>query len=190
MKAISIITASVLALLAQSAVANTVTSDACAAGVRDFAVTASTVVGCLAVGAGNINGNSDAFQQLHPGWTFIDASDNGAGAHNGWLSSQGSLTSGLSGDFIVNAAAYTTYDRIAIAFKSGAGQADPDWAVFELADNTLSGSWTISGAQALSHALIYGFGTPTVVVAAVAEPDAISLLGLGALLVAARRRRR
>lgn len=168
-------------LLASSVHANVVTSDACAPGVRDFTVTANTVVGCLAAGPGNINGNNDAFQQANPGWTFVDGSDNNSGAHDGWLSGAPSLVAGLSGSFAIDPLAYQTYDQIAIAFKSGEGQADPDWAVFELADGTLAGTWSISGQQALSHALLYGRGTPT---REVPEPLMLALVGLGMALMA------
>ncbi|KQP23368.1 PEP-CTERM sorting domain-containing protein [Pseudorhodoferax sp. Leaf267] len=166
--------------------ANVVTSDACALGARDFSVTANSVVSCLAAGAGNINGNNDAFQQANPGWIFVDGSDNNGGAHNGWLTGSPSLTSGLSGTFTINALAYSTYDRIAIGFKSGEGQLNPDWAVFELADNTFTGTWSISGQQQLSHALLYGIGTPTLV----PEPGSLVLIGLGLAGLAAVARRR
>lgn len=175
-----------LALSFGSAQANTITSDDCAPGVRDFSVTATTVVQCLAAGTGNINGNNDLFQQANAGWSLIDDSDTNGGAHDGWLTGAPSLVSGLSGSFTVNALAYTSYDRIAIGFKSGEGQVDPEWAVFELADNTLTGTWSISGQQELSHALLYGFGTPTTV----PEPGALVLLGLGLSILAAQRRRK
>ena len=154
----------IAALTSLPAMASVVTSnDAnCHAGTsRIFSVTANDVLGCLLAGPGNINGNNQgdaAF--IAQGWAFVDAANNGAGAHDGWLGSTLSLTSGLSGNFSINPAAWTTYDRIAIGFKSGNGSSDPDWAIFELADNTLGGLWAISGAQqALSHAIIYGRGT-------------------------------
>lgn len=171
----------VAALLASSVHANVVSSDACAPGVRDFTVTASTVTACLAAGPGNINGNNDAFQQAHPGWIFVDGSDNNDGTHDGWLTGAPSLVAGLSGSFSINPLAYQTYDQIAIAFKSGEGQDDPDWAVFGLADGTLTGTWSISGQQALSHALLYGRGTPT---REVPEPLSLALVGLGMALMA------
>lgn len=168
-----------------SAQANTITSDSCALGARDFSVTATTVVQCLAVGAGNLTGNNDLFQQANAGWSFIDASNNTGGAHNGWLTGAPSLVSGLSGNFNINVLAYTSYDRIAIGFRSQTAQFNPDWAVFELADNTLTGTWSISGQQELTHARLYGFGTPT----AVPEPGSLVLLGLGLSILAVLRRR-
>lgn len=184
----NVLCAVALALGVGSGHANTITSDACAPGVRDFTVSANTVVDCLAVGAGTITGINDAFQQARPGWVFVDASNNVAGAHDGWLSGSSNLTSGLSGSFSINAAAYGAYDRIAVGLRSGAGQLDPDWAVFELADNTLTATWSISRQQQLTHAVLYGFGVaPT---SAVPEPGMLALVGLGLASLTALRRRR
>src|SRR5688500_17625702 len=143
--------------LSQPAMADLVTSDGCAPGERDFSVTANSVVGCLLVGSGNINGSNQGDQGfIESGWIFIDSSNGAGGAHDGWLS--GPLTSGLSGTFSINPLASAEYDRIAVGFKSGNGRPDPDWAIFELGDGTLSGSWAISGNQQLGHAILYGFG--------------------------------
>jgi hypothetical protein len=183
-----LLAAAALSLFTPFALANTITSDACAPGARDFSVTATTVLACLGAGPGNISGNpaTDPFLIANPTWVLIDKSDNSSdGTHDGWLT--GALTSGLSGSFGINAAAYSTYGRIAIGFKSGAGQKDPDWAIFELAANTLSGNWSISGKQALSHANLYGYGTPTT---EVPEPGTLGLLGIAGLASLALRRRR
>lgn len=179
-----------LSLFSPFTLANTITSDACAPGARDFSVTANTVLGCLAVGTGNINGNpaNDPFLVANPGWVLIDKSDdNSSGTNNGWLTGAPSLTSGLSGTFNINLQAYTTFDDIAIGFKSGEGQLDPDWAIFALVDNTLTGTWSISGQQALSHVNLYGRGTPST---DVPEPGTLSLLGTAGLASIALRRRR
>jgi len=180
-----LLVATILAMASPFAAANTIASDACAPGDRDFSVTATTVVGCLLTGTGNINGNNQGDAGfIASGWVFVDSSDGNGGAHNGWLT--GSLSSGQSGSFSINPLAYSTYDRIAIGFKSGSGQIDPDWAIFELADNTLTGNWSIS-EQALSHAILYGFGTPT---NEVPEPATGALLGLGMLGAAVVSRRK
>jgi hypothetical protein len=178
-----------LSLFSPFALANTITSEACAPGTRVFSVTANTVSGCLAVGTGNINGNPviDPFLSANPGWVLIDKSDDNAGANNGWLTGAPSLTSGLSGTFNINPLAYTTFDDIAIGFKSGQGMLNPDWAIFALVDNTLIGTWSISGQQALSHANLYGRGTPST---DVPEPGTLSLLGIAGLASVALRRRR
>jgi hypothetical protein len=180
------LSAALLALCSPLAFANTVTSDMCSTGARDFSVTAVTVAACLQVGPGNISGNAsnDPFLLNHAAWVLIDKSDDTGGAHDGWLSGALPTTSGSSGTFFINAAAYTIYDTIAIGFKSGEGQLDPDWAVFELADNTFSGNWSISGKQALSHANLYGYGTP----AQMPEPGTLALLALAGFSLAALRR--
>ena len=159
-----VITALLAGLASLPLAAAVVTSNdaTCHAGTsRIFSVTADAALGCLLAGAGNINGNNQGDAGfIAQGWAFVDASDNSAGAHNGWLASAFSLTSGLSGNFSIDAAAWSTYDRVAIGFKSGNGRSDPDWAIFELANNTPGGLWAITGAQqALSHAILYGLGT-------------------------------
>ena len=179
----------------------------CRAGTsRIFSVTADDAIGCLLAGAGNINGNVNGNNQgdasfIAQGWAFVDASDNNAGAHDGWLGSTLSLTSNLSGNFSINAAAWTTYDRVAIGFKSGNGKSDPDWAIFELADNKPGGLWAITGAQQeLSHAILYGRITallPQLAVlppppsdALIAEPPVWLLSGLALAGLAWHLRRR
>ncbi|MGV3654943.1 MAG: PEP-CTERM sorting domain-containing protein [Noviherbaspirillum sp.] len=180
-----LLAAAVLAIASPIALANTLTSDACAPGQRDFSVTADAVVACLAAGAGNINGNNQGDASLlNAGWVYVDTSNGPGGAHDGWLSV--TTSSGQAGSFSINSSAYATYDRIAIGFKSGNGQMDPDWAIFELADNTMGGTWAIS-SQALSHAILYGFGTPPV---QVPEPGTLGLMGLGFLAALGLRRRR
>lgn len=149
-----------LAPLASAAVVTSNEADCHAGTGRIFSVDANTVLRCLQAGPGNINGNNAADAGfIASGWSFVDSSSGSGGAHDGWLG--GSLLGGLSGQFQINPLAWTTYDRIAIGFKSGVAQADPDWAIFELADHTTSGLWSIRGSnQALSHAILYGFGAP------------------------------
>ena len=71
--------------------------------------------------------------------------------------------------------AWSTYGTILLAFKSGEGQLDPDWAVFKLAAGTLTGNWSISGDQSLSHANLYGGDAAS----PVPEPTSMLLLGTG-----------
>jgi hypothetical protein len=178
----------VLTLGATSAHANTVTSndpDCVGAPVgRVFSVTATTVVKCLAKGVGNINGNNDAINQL--GYVMLDKSDSLGDLLEGTLTGTPSgLQSGLSGTFNIAASVFTLYTDIVIAFKSGQGQFDPDWAAFLLADGTTSGSWSISKQQQLSHANIYGKRRQTV-----PEPGALALVGIALLVAGAARSRR
>jgi hypothetical protein len=147
---------------------------------REFTITTDpgTAV-CLAYDAGNINGNNDAINQL--GYVTIDKSDDGtSGIAPDALSSTGSLTSGLSGDFSFTAPA--GYTNFVIAFKSGQGQLDPDWAAFILPNGVTSGDWSISGNQALSHVNLYAQVVPV--------PAAVWLFGTGLLsLIGVARRK-
>jgi hypothetical protein len=154
---------------------------------REFAVTTDPgTAGCLASGTGNINGNNDAINLL--GYITLDKSDDATtGVFPLALTGSPSLVSGLSGTFSFSAPGYTDF---VIAFKTGQGKPgeptlDPDWAAFTLPAGVTSGSWSISGQQDLSHAVLYGKLSP------VPLPAAAWLLlsgvaGLGAL---ARRRR-
>ena len=76
--------------------------------------------------------------------------------------------------------------HLVLVFQSGIGNLDPDWAAFLLGDT--DGSWSISGAQALSHASLFGVRSTTT---SVPEPITMGLLGVGllGLGLAARRRR-
>lgn len=147
---------------------------------REFTITTDpgTAI-CLAYAPGNINGNNDAINQL--GYVTIDKSDdNTNGIAPNALSSSGSLTSGLSGDFSFTAPA--GYTNFVIAFKSGQGQLNPDWAAFSLHNGVTSGDWAISGSQALSHVNLYAQVVPV--------PAAVWLFGSGLLgLVGVARRK-
>ncbi len=130
----------VLALGASQSLANVVTSNDpnCEGGAtaRVFSVSAVTVSNCLLKGVGNINGNGDAINGL--GWTTLDKSDDGT---TGVLEGALSITGGNDWRYLLSilASAYTDYEFLVVALKSGVGQFDPDWAGFLLADNTLTG---------------------------------------------------
>lgn len=150
---------------------------------REFLVTTDPgTATCLLFGAGNLTGNNDPVNQLVPGYLTLDKSDDlVSGVLPGSLTAT-PPTSGLSGTFSITAPGYTDF---IIAFKTGEGQIDPDWAAFKLPAGVTSGSWSISGQQEMSHSILYGRLTP------VPLPAAAWLLlsgvaGLGAL---ARRRR-
>lgn len=146
---------------------------------REFTVTTDpgTAV-CLAYAPGNLNGNGDAINQL--GYITLDKSDD---LTSGALPQSLTVTpptSGLSGTFSFNAPGYTNF---VIAFKSGVGRLDPDWAAFQLPDGVTSGTWEISGSQELSHANLYAQVVPV--------PAAVWLFASGfGLLVPALRRGR
>jgi hypothetical protein len=141
---------------------------------REFSIDTSVAASCLTFGTGNISGNGDAINDL--GYTTLDKSDDGT---TGTLPTALSLTGSgtLSGTFSISAAA-AAFGPLVLAFKSGEGVLDPDWAAFLLPAGVLSGTWAISGSQALSHANLYGGGTPPV---QTPEPMSALLLGSGLL---------
>ncbi len=145
---------------------------------REFTITTDPgTAACLATGVGNLNGNNDSINQL--GYVLLDKSDDLiSGALLQSLTAT-PPTSGLSGTFSFTAPGYTDF---VIAFKSGQGVLDPDWAAFTLPNNVTSGSWTISGSQQLSHVNLYGKVVPV--------PAALWLFvsGLGGLAGLARRK--
>lgn len=155
---------------------------------REFTVDATPSATCFRTGNGNINGNGNG-NNADPiiaieGFTLIDKTDNNDGALNGALTVTG--IGSTSGSFTINPAVYGLFDQIAIGFKSGQGQLNPDWAVFLLADGTTAGTFSISGRQSLSHANLYGRGTPP---AQVPLPGTMALIGMGLLGAGAVRRR-
>lgn len=129
---------------------------------------------CVDYGPGNINGDNSDF----PGYVYLDkwtrdSGDASTGSNvNGLLTITITNSKNTAGTFTISAPGYSS---LLIAFKSGEGQADPDWAGFLLPTDTTMGGWTITLNQALSHANLYG------VVASVPLPAGISLLGAGLL---------
>ena len=119
---------------------------------REFTITTDpgTAV-CLAYAPGNLNGNGDAINAL--GYITLDKSDDLVSGALPQSLTATPPTSGLSGTFSFSAPAYTDF---VIAFKSGQGQLNPDWAAFTLPNGITSGSWAISGQQELSHVNLYG----------------------------------
>jgi len=106
---------------------------------------------CFASGAGN--------ESTPAGYAIIDKTDDS----NAYVGVNGELVitqaaDGLSGTFTITPVA-GFFDYL-IAFKSGEGQLDPDFAIFAL-NGALSGTWTISGQQGLSHATLYARACPT-----------------------------
>ena len=117
---------------------------------REFTLDTSLASTCLATGVGNINGNNDAINAL--GYVTLDKSDDATtGLFPLAMSIVGSGTTG--GTFSISG--IVGFSSLVIAFKSGRGQLDPDWAAFKLAAGVLSGTWSIS-QQSLSHVNLYG----------------------------------
>lgn len=195
----TLLAAGALALAAGSASASTVSCPGTGAITTDREFTLTTDPGstCFASGLGNINGNktggnadplfgllSGAFGS---GFVLIDKSDGNEGIKTDAL--VGELTSGLSGSWsflLPSAGAGYVWKNVVLAFKSGEGNLDPDWAAFLLPDGVTSGSWGISGEQALSHANLYAQRSPVPV-----PLPAAGFLLIGAIggLAALRRRR-
>jgi hypothetical protein len=144
------------------------------ASTTDRAVTVTTNTGaaaCLVFGTGNIDGNNDPINHL--GYVTLDTSDDATtGALPGSLTVT-PLPSGRSGSFSISAPGYTNW---VVAFKSGEGTLDPDWAAFVLPAGGFSGSWSISGPQRLSDVDLYGVLSSVQLPLAVPLPSATSLL--------------
>ena len=86
--------------------------------------------------SGNINGNpmTDDWMPTHPGFVFLDASDNGSGLANGALT----ISTTPGGAWSINAALVGGYTNFALGIKLG--NFNPDWAVF-----LLGGNWNLGG---------------------------------------------
>jgi hypothetical protein len=158
---------------------------------REFTIDAPVGTTCFASGTGNLSGNPngqnpDPFLVANPTLVLLDKTDD-TDTHQG-IANEITIHSGIggaSGTFSVTLpSGFTTFY---LALKSGTGQLDPDWVVFQLAPGTISNAqWTVS-SQGLSHMNLYAVPAPVPV------PGALPLLlaALGALLsfVGWRRRR-
>jgi hypothetical protein len=126
---------------------------------REFQVDTTTAATCLTSGVGNISGNNDAVNNfIYAGAGFItldkDPDDKvpGAGLFPNALTIVGDGTTSGTFSFVAPAG----FINFVLAFKSGEGQIDPDWAAFLLPTDIVSGLWSILvGNQSLSHANLY-----------------------------------
>jgi hypothetical protein len=151
---------------------------------REFTVNTTPSATCFATGTGNLTGDNDSINDL--GYTTLDKSDDGTtGLFPNALTIVG--MGQTSGTFSISPLVLQNYTNLLIGFKAGEGQLDPDWAVFALSADALSGTWTISGQQSLSHANLYGM--PGETPAPIPEPASMLLLGTG-LAAGWRARRR
>ena len=152
---------------------------------REFTLDTSPASTCLATGVGNISGSNDAINLL--GYVTLDKSDDATtGLFPLAMSIVGSGTT--SGTFSISG--IIGFSSLVIAFKSGEGQLDPDWAAFKLAAGVLSGTWSISGRQSLSHVNLYGIKNK-ITIDPVPVPAGIILMlsGLAGLAGLARMRK-
>ena len=152
---------------------------------REFTLDTSPASTCLATGVGNISGSNDAINLL--GYVTLDKSDDATtGLFPLAMSIVGSGTT--SGTFSISG--IIGFSSLVIAFKSGEGQLDPDWAAFKLAAGVLSGTWSISGRQSLSHVNLYGI-KDKITIDPVPVPAGIILMlsGLAGLAGLARMRK-
>lgn len=130
----------------------------------------------------------DLLLHLPEGFSLLDDSSQGGDPAEGALSGTGNLRSGRSGSFSIAGDADWQY---LIAFKTGVASRNPDWMAFLLPAGVMSGDWSISGQQSLSHVRLWGGPVDEPVVPQVPIPAAGWLLGSGlmGLLAFARRRR-
>ena len=124
---------------------------------REFGLTTAVAATCLTSGSGNINGNSDAINQLVIA-TFLTVDKSDTVDTFVGVDGEITITGGPnSGHFTL--ALPAGYKNFVLALKSGSGQLDPDWAAFLLAPGTTEGDWTIS-SQGFSHAILYAQLSP------------------------------
>jgi len=150
---------------------------------REFTLDTTPTASCLAFGPGNINGNNDSINQM--GYVTLDSDINSNDPDNNFFITGSGTTAGT---FTINPIVWTLYGSVVVALKSGEGQLDPDFAAFLLAPGVVSGTWSISDSQSLSHALLYAKGDPTNI--PTPEPASMLLLGSGLVGLATRLRKR
>lgn len=155
-------------------------------GDREFTVSvAGPAAGCVLWGAGNTDTPTNSgliLAEVDPS-VLLDKSDGASLVSGIEIVVTGMGT--LAGTWSIALPTSLALTNVYIAFKSGNGQIDPDWALFSITDGVLTGNWSIAnGNQSLSHVSLYGS------VAAVPVPAAGFLL-FGALagLAALRRRK-
>ena len=104
-----------------------------------------------------------------------------------------------SGTWAIDSSFWSTYGRAAISAHVGQGGGNPDYWVFEILPNSLSGTWSLAKLSGtgggLSNMQLWGSGTATPCTencgpSVVPEPASMLLMGSGLVALAGRLRRR
>lgn len=193
---------SFVAGLAMAALPSLSTAATCIGTKQTFTLTPNTgTATCAAVaalGANNISGNATGnnpdplFALLGPGLTLLDKNDDATSGSNPNALTVANSTLGGNWSFSnLLAPLGKEFYNFVIAFKTGGNKDKISvWAAFDLSNDAVSGTWSTTGSNGLSHVNLYAKLRDLPPPATVPLPAA-GLLLFGALggLAALRRRK-